>query len=182
VVLSYVSPRPGAGEVHVFPVHANVISLTEARPIPDTPKTLASTSPSGSVSPKIIKKISQGATPVHRTLQSPNFARCNTATSHPATLSLHTLRHRAIAPCHFRLSHPATRKPRFRPPKTARPSPECVGIAAPFARACTPRVSSPIYTTSDSSISPSAIGLGRHRYVMRQHPIYSILPTEIRSC
>ena len=118
VVLSYVSPRPGAGEVHVFPVHANVLSLTEARPIPDTPKTLASTSPSGSVSPKIIKKISQGATPEHRTLQSPDFARCNTTTSHPATLSHRTLRHRAISPCHFRLSHPATQKPRFRHPKS----------------------------------------------------------------
>ena len=109
VVLSYVSPRPGAGEVHVFPVHANVLFLTEARPIPDTPRTLASTSPSGSVSPKIIQKISQGATPEHRTLQSSNLARCNKTTSHPATLSLHsTLRLSHVAPCNIALSHPAT--------------------------------------------------------------------------
>ena len=55
------------------------------------------------------------------------------------------------------------------------PPPSCVGIAAFHARACTPRVSSPIYTPSASSISPSAVGLGHLRYVMRQHPIYSIL-------
>ena len=116
-MLAYVSPRPDSGEIHVFPVHANVLFLTEARPIPDTPRTLASTSPSGSVSPKIIQKISQGATPEHRTLQSPNFARCNTTTSHPATLSCCTLQHRAIAPCHFRLSHPATQNDSFGPLK-----------------------------------------------------------------
>ena len=87
--------------------------LSKAQPIPDTPKTLASTSPSGSVSPKIIQKISQGATPGHRTLPLPDIARCDTTTSHPATLSHRTLRHRAISPCHFRLSHPATQKAPF---------------------------------------------------------------------
>ena len=170
VVLAYVSPRQAAGEIHVFPVHANVLFLTEARPIPDTPRTLASTSPSGSVSPKIIQKISQGATPEHRTLQSSNLARCNKTTSHPATLSCCTLQHRAIAPCHFLLSHPATQKARFLPPRTARPSPECVGLAAFCAIACTPRVSSPIYTPSDSSISPSVVGNYRHALVFRARP------------
>lgn len=90
-----------------------MLILTETRPFPDTPKTLASRSALPPKSPKIIKKISQGATPGHYTLQSPNFARCDTATSHLATLSHRTLRHRAIVPCHFRLSHPATRKPRL---------------------------------------------------------------------
>ena len=83
------------------------------RPFPDTPKILASRSALPPKSRKIIKNKSQGATPGHRTLQSPNFARCDTATSHPATLSHRTLRHLAITPCHFRLSHPATRKPRL---------------------------------------------------------------------
>ena len=92
--------------------------MTEARPFPDTPKILASRSALPPKSRKIIKNKSQGATPGHRTLQSPNFARCDTATSHPATLSHHTLRHRAIAPCHFRLSHPATQKARFLPLKS----------------------------------------------------------------
>ena len=73
----------------------------------------ASTSPSGSVSPKIIQKRSQGATPGHRTLPLPNFARCDTTTSHPATLSCRTLQHRAIAPCHFHLSHSATQTASF---------------------------------------------------------------------
>ena len=77
----------------------------------------ASTSPSGSVSPKIIQERSQGATPGHRTLPLPNFARCDTTTSHPATLSCCTLQHRAIAPCHFRLSHPATQNDSFGPLK-----------------------------------------------------------------
>ena len=73
----------------------------------------ASTSPSGSVSPKIIQERSQGATPGHRTLPLPNFARCDTTTSHPATLSCRTLQHRAIAPCHFHLSHSATQTASF---------------------------------------------------------------------
>ena len=102
----------------LLPVHANVLFLVEVRPIPDTPKTLASTSPSGSVSPKITQKTWQGATPGHRTLPLPNFARCDTTTSHLATLSCRTLQHRAIAPCHFRLSHPATQKARFLPLKS----------------------------------------------------------------
>ena len=68
--------------------------------------------------PKIFKKISQGATPEHRTLPLPNFARCNTTTSHLATLSHCTLQHRAIAPCHFRPSHLATQTARFRPQKS----------------------------------------------------------------
>jgi hypothetical protein len=42
-VLTYVSLRPSAGEGDGFLVHANVLFLKEARPIPDTPKTLAST-------------------------------------------------------------------------------------------------------------------------------------------
>ena len=107
----------------------------------------ASTSPSGSVSPKIIQKRSQGATPGHRTLPLPNFARCDTTTSHPATLSCCTLQHRAIAPCHFLLSHPATQKARFLPPKSTLPDPfPAVGagfggfskpdISAPFSMRC----------------------------------------------
>ena len=80
---------------------------------PSSPILLASRSALPPKSRKIIKNKSQGATPGHRTLQSPNFARCDTATSHPATLSHRTLQRRAIAPCHFRLSHPATRKPRL---------------------------------------------------------------------
>ena len=69
--------------------------------------------PSGSVLMKIIKNKSQGATPEHRTLPLPNFARYDATTSHPATLSYHTLRHRAIAPCHFHTSHLATQKTHF---------------------------------------------------------------------
>ena len=158
VVLAYVSPRSGAGEVHVFPVHANVLSLTEARPIPDTPRTLASTSPSGSVSPKIIQKISQGATPGHRTLPLPDIARCDTTTSHPATLSHRTLRHRAISPCHFRLSHPATQKASFRPPKTPLPAPfPAVGADGGFS---TPDISAPFgmrCATGTTGILPVAM-------------------------
>ena len=78
-------------------------------------KTLASTLPLPPDLGKIVKEKSQGATPGHCTLRLPNFARCDAATSHLATLSCRTLRHRAIAPCHFRLSHPATQKPRFCP-------------------------------------------------------------------
>ena len=115
VLLAHVTLRPAAGEDGGFPVHANALFLTEVWPIPDTPKTLASTSPLPPKSRKIIKNKSQGATPEHRTLQQLNFARCNTTTSHPATLSCCTLQHRAIAPCHFRLSHPATQKVRFCP-------------------------------------------------------------------
>lgn len=63
------APRHATGEGDGFLVHANALFLTDARPIPDTPKTLASRSPSGSVSPKIIKNKSQGATPEHRTLR-----------------------------------------------------------------------------------------------------------------
>ena len=127
------------GEGDCFLIHANVLFLTEARPIPDTPRTLASTSPSGSVSPKIIQKISQGATPEHRTLQSSNLARCNKTTSHPATLSHHTLQHRAITPCHFRLSHSAMQKGRFLPPKSTLPDPfpaVDAGFGAPFGMRC----------------------------------------------
>ena len=53
----------------------------EARPISGTTKSLASRLPSGSISPKITKEISQGATREHRTLPLPNIARCNTTTS-----------------------------------------------------------------------------------------------------
>ena len=134
MVLAHVSPRPAAGEVHVFPVHANVLFLSEARPIPDTPKTLASTLPSGSVSPKITQKTWQGATPGHRTLPLPNFARCDTTTSHLATLSCCTLRHCAIAPCHFRLSHPAMQKARFCPLKSP-----CALVAPKFCEGASSR-------------------------------------------
>ncbi len=67
---------------------------------------------------KKFKKTWQGATPGHRTLPLPNFARCDTDTSHPATLSCCTLQHRAISPCHFRLSHPVTQKGCFLPLKS----------------------------------------------------------------
>ena len=135
---------------------AHLLILPEARPIPDTPKTLASTSPSGSVSPKIIKNKSQGATPGHRTLPLPNIARCDTTTSHPATLSHLTLRHRAIAPCHFRLSHSATQKAIFRPPKTALPAP-----FPPFDAGgnnfSNPDISAPFGITGTTGVSPVAL-------------------------
>ena len=59
---------------------------------------MASTSPSPPDLRKTVKKRSQGATPQHRTLPLPNIARCDTSTSHPATLSCRTLRHHAIMP------------------------------------------------------------------------------------
>ena len=86
---------------------------------------LASTMRSSSFSSKIIQNKSQGATPKHRTLPLPNFARCNSITSHPATLSCCTLQHHAIAPCHFHLSHSATQKARFRPQNR----PSSIGLA-----------------------------------------------------
>ena len=81
----------------------------------DTPKTLAVTLALPPDLLKIIKKRSQGVTPEYRTLPLPNFAGCNTTTSHPATLAHRTLRPRATTPCHFRLSHSATFKARFCP-------------------------------------------------------------------
>ena len=78
---------------------------------------------------KIVQKTLQGATRQLRTLPLPNFARCDTTTSHPATLSHHTLQHRAITPCHFLLSHRATQKARFLPPKSTLPDPfPAVGV------------------------------------------------------
>ena len=100
-------------------LNVRLLFLAEVRPIPDTPKTLASRLALPPKSRKIIKNKSQGATPGSCTLQQPNIARCDTTTSHPATLSHRTLRRRAITPCNFRLSHPATRKPRFQARKIA---------------------------------------------------------------
>ena len=130
-----VLPRPAAGEGDCFLVHALCLSVKVSGEFQRLRKTLASTFALPPISRKIIKRKSQGATPGHRTLQSPNSARCDTDTSHPATLSCRTLRHRAISPCHFRLSHPATQKAPFEAPKKNHPFP------AP----------------------PSAIGLRRHR-------------------
>ena len=122
MVFACVAPCPAAGEGDCLLVHANVLFLTEARPIPDTPRTLASTSPSGSVSAKIVKNKSQGATPGHCTLRLPNFARCDATTSHLAKPSCRTLRSHDITPCNFLVSHPATQKHRFRPQNHAQPA------------------------------------------------------------
>ena len=69
----------------------------------------------GSVSLKIIKNKSQGATSESSTLQSANIARCDTTTSHLVTSSCRILQHRPIAPCHSRLSHSTTQKARVQP-------------------------------------------------------------------
>ena len=58
--------------------------------------------------------------------------------------------------------------PHFRWPHD--PPPERVGIAISCARAYTPHVSSPIYTPSASSTSPSVVGNYRHALVFRARP------------
>jgi hypothetical protein len=116
--------------------------LTEARPIPDTPKTLASTLPLPPDLRKIVKKniagcdtwTSHPATAELRKVRHDNFAPCDSLMSHLATSRHRTLRHRAIAPCGFRLSHPATQKPRFRPQNLAQ-LPPCHAYYIMSARA-----------------------------------------------
>ena len=130
VLRAHIARRPAAGERDCFLIHALCLSLKVPGEFPRLRKTLALTLALPPKSRKIIKNKSQGATPEHRTLQQLNFARCDTTTSHPATLSCRTLRHRDIAPCHFRLSHPATQKARFFTPKIA------LRIIAPPLRPC----------------------------------------------
>ena len=60
---------------------------------------LASASPSGSVSPKIIK--------INCRVQHPRIAPCHSRTSQGATQQLRTLRHPHVTPCGIALSHPA---------------------------------------------------------------------------
>ena len=113
-----VPPRPTAGEGDCFLIHALCLSVKVSGEFRRLRKTLASTLALPPDLRKIIKKILQGATPRHRTLPSPNFARCYTDASHPAPLSCCTLQHRAIAPCHFHPPHSAMQKGCFLPLKS----------------------------------------------------------------